>query len=91
MVDQSARGAVSRPVPRRASPLARFRRWEASGVLVALVMLCTLLAMASPNFFTLSNLPIVMRNASFVGLVALGQTLVLLIGGMTCRSARPRG
>ncbi len=37
---------------------------------------------SSPYFFTASNLPIVLRNASFVGLVALGQTLVLLIGGI---------
>ncbi len=68
--------------PRRSSAVDRFRRWEASGVLVALVVLCGLLAIATPNFFTLSNLPIVLRNASFVGLVALGQTLVLLIGGI---------
>ena len=41
-----------------------------------------MLALATPNFFTATNLPIVLRNASFVGLVALGQTLVLLIGGI---------
>lgn len=82
MVDQMAQGTSSRAAPRRASPLARFRRWEASGVLVALLVLCALLAVATPNFFTLSNMPIVLRNASFVGLVALGQTLVLLIGGI---------
>jgi ribose transport system permease protein len=66
----------------RASLLTRFRRWEASGVLLALLALCVLLALATPNFFTLNNLPIVLRNASFVGLVALGQTLVLLVGGI---------
>ena len=68
--------------PVRASPLTRFRRWEASGALIALLALCALLAVASPYFFTLNNMPIVLRNASFVGLVALGQTLVLLIGGI---------
>ena len=66
----------------RASLLTRFRRWEASGVLIALLVLCIVLALATPNFFTLNNLPIVLRNASFVGLVALGQTLVLLVGGI---------
>src|SRR6476659_8780555 len=66
----------------RASLLTRFRRWEASGVLLALLVLCVLLALATPNFFTLNNLPIVLREASFVGLVALGQTLVLLLGGI---------
>ena len=66
----------------RPSPFTRFRRWEASGALLALLALCALLAVASPYFFTANNLPIVLRNASFVGLVALGQTLVLLIGGI---------
>ena len=68
--------------PARISPLTRFRRWEASGALFALLALCAVLAVASPYFFTANNMPIVLRNASFVGLVALGQTLVLLIGGI---------
>jgi ribose transport system permease protein len=57
-------------------------RWEASGVLVALIVLCVILAVASPNFLTSFNLTVVIREASFVGLVALGQTLVLLLGGI---------
>jgi len=70
--------------PRRPRPgaLARFRQWEASGILIALVVLVALLALATPNFFTAYNLSVVARQASFVGLVALGQTLVLLIGGI---------
>src|ERR1700677_4389465 len=32
-------------------------RWEASGVLVALIVLCVILALASPNFLTSFNLP----------------------------------
>jgi len=57
-------------------------RWEASGVLMALILLCAILAIASPNFLTPFNLTVVIREASFVGLVALGQTLVLLLGGI---------
>src|ERR1700723_3290886 len=57
-------------------------RWEASGVLVALIVLCVILAVSSPNFLTSFNLTVVIREASFVGLVALGQTLVLLLGGI---------
>lgn len=60
----------------------RFRNWEASGILVALIVLIALLGMATPNFLTAYNLSVVVRQASFVGLVALGQTLVLLIGGI---------
>lgn len=74
--------AWAAPAKRRPSALLRFRRWEASGVLVALVVLSALLTLNSANFFTATNLPIILRNASFVGLVALGQTLVLLTGGI---------
>lgn len=67
---------------RRVSLWTRFRQWEASGILIALVILVVLLALATPNFLTPYNLGVVARQASFVGLVALGQTLVLLIGGI---------
>ncbi|HEY5952733.1 MAG TPA: hypothetical protein VIT18_00120, partial [Terrimicrobiaceae bacterium] len=62
--------------------LRRALRWEASGVLLALIVLCTVLAFFSPNFLNSYNLTVVVRQASFVGLVALGQTLVLLLGGI---------
>lgn len=64
------------------APLVRFRNWDASGILVALIVLCLLLAIAAPAFLSQYNLSVVARQASFVGLVALGQTLVLLIGGI---------
>lgn len=64
------------------NPISRVLRWEASGVLLALVGLCTILAFVSPNFLNVYNVTVVIRQASFVGLVALGQTLVLLLGGI---------
>jgi ribose transport system permease protein len=66
----------------RAGLLQRFRRWEASGVLIALIILSAAISLMSPNFLTLTNLPILLRNASFVGMVALGETLVILVGGI---------
>ncbi len=70
------------PMARLAAPLLRFRQWQASGVFLALVLLVLALSLATPNFLTPYNLSVVARQASFVGLVALGQTLVLLIGGI---------
>ena len=64
------------------SLLKQALRWEASGVLIALVVLCVVLSLVSPNFLNSYNLTVVIRQASFVGLVALGQTLVLLLGGI---------
>lgn len=62
--------------------LTRFRKWEASGVLVALIVLMIILTIATPAFFSHYNMSVVARQASFVGLIALGQTLVLLVGGI---------
>jgi len=67
---------------KRENPISRALRWEASGVLLALIVLCAVLAFVSPNFLNNYNLTVVIRQASFVGLVALGQTLVLLLGGI---------
>jgi len=75
---------TSHALPRRreASLLNRFWRWEASGILVALVVLTAALSLAADNFLSAYNVEVVVRQAAFVGLVALGQTLVLLVGGI---------
>lgn len=67
---------------RTASPLVRFWSWEASGILVALIALVALLSLTTDNFLSSYNISVVARQAAFVGLVALGQTLVLLVGGI---------
>ncbi|PSJ59605.1 ABC transporter permease [Kumtagia ephedrae] len=62
--------------------VARFWRWEASGILVALIALVVVLSLSTDNFLSSYNMSVVARQAAFVGLVALGQTLVLLVGGI---------
>lgn len=74
--------SVTTNATRDATWFSRFRKWEASGVLIALVALCLALAALAPSFLSQYNLSVVARQASFVGLVALGQTLVLLLGGI---------
>lgn len=76
--------ATARRNPRAGAPnlFTRFRKWEASGVLVALMALVAVLAFTTDAFLSQYNISVVARQASFVGLVALGQTLVLLIGGI---------
>ena len=79
----SKASAIKEETPiKRDSPLKQALRWEASGVLIALIVLCLALSLVSPNFLNTYNLTVVIRQASFVGLVALGQTLVLLLGGI---------
>ena len=57
---------------RKKSLVQRFWAWEASGVLVALAVLFTLLAFATDNFLSAYNVSVVMRQAAFVGLVPGG-------------------
>lgn len=49
---------------------------------MALVILTTALRLAADNFLSAYNLSVVVRPATFYGLVALKQTLVLLVGGI---------
>lgn len=74
--------ASGQPVRREASHLNRFWCWEASSILVALIVLTTALSLAADNFLSAYNVEVVVRQAAFIGLVALGQTLVLLVGGI---------
>jgi len=82
-MDTAPTAPVARDVrPRKATLMSRFWRWEASGVFVALLILFACLALATDNFLSAYNVSVVVRQAAFVGLVALGQTLVLLVGGI---------
>ena len=65
-----------------AGHIKRFWQWEASGVLVALLVLIVAVSLYTDRFLTPFNGQVLARQVSFVGLVALGQTLVLLIGGI---------
>lgn len=69
------------PVP-LARTIGRISRFEAAGILIALAAMCGILTLVTANFASSYNLAVVMRQASFVGIIALGQTLVLLIGGI---------
>ncbi len=52
---------------RKNSALSNFWRWEASGILVALVVLVLVLSFATENFLTSYNMTVVARQAAFVG------------------------
>ncbi|WP_421695939.1 ABC transporter permease [Aestuariivirga sp.] len=82
MTSTHATGSTPVKAKRNTSLLARFWRWEASGILVALIALMLVLSFATENFLSSYNAAVVARQAAFVGLVALGQTMVLLVGGI---------
>lgn len=70
---QTATSAASRPsIPRQA-----LRIINRSGLLLSLVILFIVLAATAPNFLTSRNLLNVVRQVSFVGIIACGMTLAM--------------
>jgi ribose transport system permease protein len=54
-----------------------------SGPYIALVLLCVVASIASPSIFpTFKNISNILRQVSIVGVVSIGMTIVLLIGGI---------
>jgi ribose transport system permease protein len=64
------------------SAWTRLVQFREGGVLLALIVLCLLLTIGTSKFLTPYNLGIVVRQIAFVAVVAMGQTLVLLTGGI---------
>ena len=54
--------------------------FQVSVLTLALVCLCGIFAVISPGFFTVNNQLDNLENASYVGIIAFGQTLVIIAG-----------
>src|SRR3982750_737827 len=52
------------------------------GPLVALALACAFFGMRSDRFFTGDNLSIVLQQVMVVGVIAVGQTLIILTAGV---------
>lgn len=52
------------------------------GVLIALILLCAILAIASPNFLSMTNLMNVLKQTAFNALLAIGMLLCLITAGI---------
>lgn len=71
------------PVKRQGQNLltSLFRARE-TGIAVVVILIMIILASATPNFFTASNLAIVARQVSLSSIIAIGMTMVILLGGI---------
>jgi fructose transport system permease protein len=58
------------------------RRLAVAGPLLGLLLACTFFALQSPRFLTGANLSLVLQQVMVVGVLAIGQTLVILTGGI---------
>jgi ribose transport system permease protein len=74
--------AVAPPQPEKAVPSRTFRLPREIGILGALGLMVLVLAVFIPQFRDLQNIINITRNFSFVGIVAMGMTLVILTGGI---------
>ena len=74
------------PPSRSANPVARLARGLAAspeaGVVVAVVVVFTLIAISAPTYATAGNLQVMGRDLSQVGILALGEAFVILTGGI---------
>lgn len=77
MIDQESRGFA---VP--GHPKVTLLRWETIGVPVAIVALAVIFGILSPSFMQLSNMANISRQIASTGLVAWGQTMVILTAGI---------
>jgi ribose transport system permease protein len=50
------------------------------GVIIPFILLVLFIGILEPTFFSLNNISSVLRSAAFIGIVAIGQTLVILTG-----------
>ncbi len=61
---------------------ARIFRFRELGLLVALIVLGTIISLASPYFLVPQNLFNILRQVSVIAILAIGETLVLITGGI---------
>ena len=62
--------------------LIKFFSINGMGVVVAYVVLCTFLGLATRNFFTVGNFMTIIRQAVWVGVMGIGMTFVIATGGI---------
>ncbi len=76
---------ITRTLPATTSPLInwRVRRFfVAYGVFLALILLFAVAALITPKFFETETLAIVFRQSAQLGIIAIGQTMILLVAGL---------
>ena len=52
------------------------------GIFIAFIVICIILSIATPYFFTAQNILIVLRQVSINGILAIGVTFVIIAGGI---------
>ena len=67
---------------RERSRLSEFVGSQTFWVLIAVILACLFLSFATDSFATAKNLYNITRNVTFVAIIALGMTLVIITGAI---------
>jgi ribose transport system permease protein len=71
--------------------IARLTRSRESGVLLALIMFIAFMVVMAPQFSSGYNASIILKQMSVVAVIALGQTLVMIVGAFDLSQASVAG
>ena len=52
------------------------------GIYIAFILLCVVMSILSPYFFTVTNIVNILTRVSIIGIIAIGSTAVLINGGL---------
>jgi predicted ABC-type sugar transport system permease subunit len=74
--------ANQKPAPGRTSFTKRLLHSQELGIVGALLIMIAALSIFAPGFISPDNLLDDARNLSFLGIVVLGQTMVMITGGI---------
>ena len=67
---------------KRMSPLKKAASVNEFGILIALIVLCVVLGLANPVFFTFGNAMNVLRQITLVAIMAVGEAFIIITGGI---------
>jgi ribose transport system permease protein len=76
------RTAEARKTGQSSEFIARIFSNQLTGVTIALILILLIASIFSPYFLSAYNVSIVIRSLAFVGLVAIGQCLLLILGDL---------
>ena len=62
--------------------IRRVTKWKEFGILSALLILCVAMIIASPYFLTTNNIFNVFRQFSIYAILAVGEAMVIIVGGL---------
>jgi len=60
--------------------------WREYSIIIVCIVLFSAIGVYQPRFLSVNNLLLILRNSSFVGLIALGMTFVIITGGIDLSS-----